>query len=284
MNRLLLLLLAITLAWGASSCNFYRRITGTKRPSADSTALVVKDTARAPGDTAAAASAIRADSAQQALLQRLLPLWNARTPWSTFSGNAKSHFEGKGEVPDFTAHIRMEKDKAIWISVTATFLNIEAARVLITPDTVQIQDKIQKESRVMSFREAGSLLPIPADFGALQSLIIGEAISAGHQPNVAKDTANALIAGFISPDLSLSMQFDKADSALHFQSIATPTSSVICEYSNWTRIGAHRFANTRNMVMTDKADTYILNLDFSKAVFDEAVEMPFSIPDNYKRN
>lgn len=296
MNRSLFLLLTIACVWSMSSCNFYRRIAGRKKnTTADSSLVVVKDSAQITVDTTvvridsglvrndtATASSISKDSAQQALLQKLLPYWNAQTSWTTFNGKAKAHIEGKGDVPDFTAHIRMEKGKAIWISVTA-LLNIEAARVLITPDTVQIQNKLQKEFRAIPFSEAGTLLPIPADFTALQNLIIGDVLQTGHQPTSAQDTADVLILSFASLDFTQTLQFNKADTSLHFQAVATPTSSMICEYGTWITASPQRFANNRNLILTDKADNYNLSLEFTKAVFNEPVEMPFTIPDKYDR-
>jgi hypothetical protein len=59
------------------------------------------------------------DSLKQAQLQRWLPLWNAQTAYSTFSGRAKVDYEGGGESHELNASIRMERDKRIWISITA---------------------------------------------------------------------------------------------------------------------------------------------------------------------
>jgi hypothetical protein len=290
MNKAPFLLLLVALVWSASSCNFYRRITGRKKTGGpDSSLVIIKDTTQQPvpdsglvrKDSVALPPA-QIDSTQQALLQNLLPLWNRQRAWTTFNGKAKAHFEGKGDVPDFTAHIRMEKGKSIWISVTA-LLNFEAARVFITPDTVHIMDKLRKEVRTIPFAEISSIIPIHADFPSLQSLIIGDVLQTGHQPNVAKDTADALVLSSVSADFLQSLQFHRLDSALHFQYLAAVTATMLCEYGAWNGEGPLRFANNRNLTMTDKGETYNLSLEFSRAAFDEAVEMPFSVPDSYER-
>src|SRR5690606_17028532 len=55
----------------------------------------------------------------------------------TFSGRAKTKIEMGKNVHDVTLNVRIERNKAIWLSVTA-ILGVEVARVLITPDSVKI--------------------------------------------------------------------------------------------------------------------------------------------------
>lgn len=290
MSKAPVLLLLLALTWGASSCNFYRRITGHKKAgAADSALVLVKDSAqRSIPDTSIVRNdsislpPIQPDSTQQVLLQGLLPLWSTQRAWATFNGRAKAHFEGKADVPDFTAQIRMEKGKSIWISVNA-LLPIEAFRVLITTDTITILDRLRREVRSIPFSDISSIIPIHADFASLQSLIVGDPLQTGHQPNIAKDTAGSLILSSISPDFMQSLQFNRSDSSLHFLYVAAATASMLCEYGAWTGEGLQRFANNRNLTLTDKGEISNLSLEFNKATFDEPVEMPFSVPNSYDR-
>ena len=65
--------------------------------------------------------------------------------FTTFSGRAKSVLAINGkERYDVTANVRIVHDEAIWISVTA-LMGIEVARVLITPDSVKIINRLQAE-------------------------------------------------------------------------------------------------------------------------------------------
>ncbi|WP_197053659.1 DUF4292 domain-containing protein [Sphingobacterium sp. T2] len=61
----------------------------------------------------------------------------------TFSGRAKAAVEFGKERQDATLNVRINRSKAIWISVTASFLNIEAVRVLITPDSIKIMNSFK---------------------------------------------------------------------------------------------------------------------------------------------
>ena len=65
--------------------------------------------------------------------------------FNTFSAKIKVQYEdSKGKQPDVNAFVRMKKDSVIWISINATFLSIEAFRILITKDHVTILNKLQK--------------------------------------------------------------------------------------------------------------------------------------------
>jgi hypothetical protein len=288
MNRYLLLLISISVICTAPSCKLYRRITGKQKLStAADSSLVVRDTARTQPDTVAAKldSVVTPpiDLNQQALLASLLPRWNEQLSWQTFDGKAKVHYEGKGESRDFTATFRMEKGSRIWVSVTALGI-MEVARVLITPDTVQFIDRFNKKAHILPFNQLGSLLPIRGDFASLQSLIIGDAMQTGHQPNQAKDTADELIVSYISPEFNQRLQFSKADTSLHIQAISAPEAFLLCLYSDYITEAGHRFAASRALSMADKAEQHSLNMEFNKVAFNEAIETPFSIPAKYERN
>ncbi len=288
MNKWLLLLLAVSLS-GASSCNIYRRIGGRRQPTpnVDSSLITVRDSILSTVDTDIVVNsgvpAIQRIATDSGLLMALLPYWNAQTTWNTFNGKAKAHYEGRGEDRDFAVVIRMERGKSVWISVTALGL-FEAARVLIRPDSIFILNRLQREVRSIPFADAGSLLPIRADFAALQSLIIGDRLLTGHAPTDAKDTAATLIISAKDPDFSQSLQFDRQDTLLRFQSIAEGGAFLLAESGDYRRVDSmRRFADKRDIFITDRGEQHVLTLEFSKADFDEAVELPFSIPDKYER-
>src|SRR5690606_40171905 len=62
----------------------------------------------------------------------------------SFSGRAKAKIEFANQQHDVTLNFRINRDQTIWISVTA-LLGIEVARILITPDSVKILNKLQAE-------------------------------------------------------------------------------------------------------------------------------------------
>src|SRR5215217_7242201 len=151
MNKLLPGIAALLLL-SATSCGLFKKSTRkqARTPVSDSVKVAVPDSSVIKTDSAvvrimSAADSLRLkdsldnlpettaatpDPAKQQLIGELVPLWNKRTTYKTFSGKAKVHLESPKDKNDFTATIRMEKDKKIWISIVALGV-FEAARALI---------------------------------------------------------------------------------------------------------------------------------------------------------
>ncbi|MCY7292957.1 MAG: DUF4292 domain-containing protein, partial [Ferruginibacter sp.] len=97
--------------------------------------------------------------------------------FKTFSAKIKMDIEdSKGKKPDLLANVRMIKDSAIWISISASILNVEVFRVLITKDSVILLNKQEKEVQYRSINYLQEITDIPFDFNTLQNLIVGNPI------------------------------------------------------------------------------------------------------------
>ena len=93
----------------------------------------------------AAKNEIMIVSEEELLKQNII----AKVPAANFDFNflqskAKVQANVKGKDYSLTFNIRMQKDKRIWISVNAIG-SIEVARILITPDSVRIIDRINNQ-------------------------------------------------------------------------------------------------------------------------------------------
>lgn len=96
--------------------------------------------------------------------------------FETFSGKAKVNFTDKeGKTTDVNINIRIKKDSAIWVSLNA-LLGIEAARVLITPDSVKLINKLDKKIQEQSVSYLQELVNLPLEFKALQDILLGNAV------------------------------------------------------------------------------------------------------------
>ncbi len=71
-----------------------------------------------------------------------------------------------------TANIRIRKDSVIWISVVPA-LGIEAARALITTDSVFFTDRINGRNMAYDFETLSNQMNFGITFNMLQSLFIG---------------------------------------------------------------------------------------------------------------
>ncbi|MCK9617218.1 MAG: DUF4292 domain-containing protein [Lentimicrobiaceae bacterium] len=89
-----------------------------------------------------------------------------------FSAN---YIENKDKI-SFNGQCRIVKDSAIWISVSPA-LGIEMLRILITPDSVKMINRIEKTYYDADFQYINVLINNAVDFDMLQSLIVGNDLS-----------------------------------------------------------------------------------------------------------
>lgn len=292
MNKLGLTLLLFVLLAGTESCNLWRRVTHRHHNTATTDSLatatndslkpvVISDSALTRADTATTVL----NSEKQRLIQGLLPIWNRTISYSTFSGKAKVHFEGKGDKQDFTANIHMERDKRIWVSITALGL-FEAARALITPDSIIVIDRLHHTVQAIAFAEAGKLLPVNVDFSTLQRLIIGDVLQTGDTPNDATLSGDGFSLHSGTAKYDQQITYNRGDSTIRQQQLRVLTdngTSLMIQYGDYGDNSGRKFSSKRVMNMTDKGEQYLIEMDFNKADFDVPVEFSFSIPSRYER-
>lgn len=89
----------------------------------------------------------------------------------------KSRIKYKDENRDLkaTANIRVRKDSVIWFSLTPG-LGIEAARGIVTKDSIVILDKIHKEYQVLKVADLSDKYHFDFDLKLIESIIIGNLI------------------------------------------------------------------------------------------------------------
>ena len=97
--------------------------------------------------------------------------------YNTFSAKIKVEYEdSKGKQPDIIAVVRIVKDSAIWISLSATIFNVEVYRMLIKKDSVILMNTRDKEVQYRSLDYLQEVTQIPFDYKTLQDLLIGNPI------------------------------------------------------------------------------------------------------------
>ena len=87
------------------------------------------------------------------------------------SGKMATEFVKGEKKKSFKSTFRIRKDSVIWMSITA--LGIEAARVIITPDSVKLLDKLHKKYFIGDFSYISKLLKTELNFAMLQALLVG---------------------------------------------------------------------------------------------------------------
>ncbi|PZF73415.1 DUF4292 domain-containing protein [Taibaiella soli] len=281
MNRLIAGITMMMVLSGMAACKIGKK--PVRKQVMQDTAVVqnppLADTTVKRGDSIAAAN-----PAKQLLIDSLQSVWKQEINFSTFSGKAKMHFEIKDEKQDVVANFRIKKDSAIWVAVNATVLSVQVARVYVTPDSFKLINYLQKYSMVMAISDAKKFLPADVDFSTLQNLIIGNALKSLSQPTDATDFGGTWSVQMEGADYVQQLTYNKSDSTMRSSQLRTKAANgpqAMIQYGNYEKKDERKFANSRAINTINGQEQYYIDMNFSNAVFDQPVDMPFTIPAKY---
>ncbi|MBC7552653.1 MAG: DUF4292 domain-containing protein [Taibaiella sp.] len=217
------------------------------------------------------------------LLTIVKPVWERRLSYNTFGAKAKVNFEGPEEKQEFTASIRLRKDSAIWVDITALGGMVHAARVLITPDSMLMINYLQKEFSKISLGDIAKILPVQVDFPTLQNLITGDPPRNGTISAVS-ETADKWWLSVDDGSYVQVIAYDKADSLLKTDQVNTRNTNgpeALFKFMNYISIQNKKFSANREITINNGADHFKLSLEMQRVDFDQVLDFPFSIPKNY---
>ena len=88
------------------------------------------------------------------------------------SAKASVTANDSGQETSFDITLRIHKDSIIWISVSP-LLGIEVARIMITPDSIKMLDRLHGQYQCSSFEYINKLLQMKVNFEIVQALLTG---------------------------------------------------------------------------------------------------------------
>lgn len=237
-------------------------------------------------DTTVVISKSTTDSILQ-VNKTLLEFKSRYIDFRTFSAKIKADIEtSKEKLPDLTAVVRILKDSAIWMSVSATFLNIEVYRVFITKDSVILLNKKDKEVQYRSLDYLQEVTQIPFDFKTVQDLLIGNVIFYNDSIQSFRRNDNSILitsrGGFfkhlltLSPDTKVLVHSKLDDIDMSRNRTAD------INYSDYENNSGFLFSTNRHIVITEK-NKIEMRLKFRQIEFNKELSMSFNIPKNYTR-
>ena len=220
------------------------------------------------------------------------------TDFDYLSSSSKIRYSSEDQNVSATANIRIKKDSAIWISVTPGF-GIEAARGLITRDSVIFINRLEKEYSAFSFQELSDKFNFNINYDLLESVLVGDMpreLAAADQ--VKKQSDHFLIR---QQEEALTI-----DNFVDARLMRVDRVAVVDETNRGAQSGK-RSKNTLNLQYEDfeKVDNQwlpfksVMSLDYQSRgqkrriqvdiqfkkinIVKESLRFPFSIPDKYAR-
>ena len=205
--------------------------------------------------------------------------------YTSFSAKVKVTFEGSdGKKNDFNAFIRLQKDSVLWISINA-LLGIEAFRIMITPDSVKVLNKLDKKVQLRSVSFLKEITKLPFTFLELQDLLIGNPIYFDTTiVSYRKDAGRISVLSIGSLFKHLLSLDPGGFQILHSKlddvnEIRARTADI--SYSDYETVNDQAFSTFRKITILEKSKLDI-EMKYKQFNFNIPLNFPFNIPKNYK--
>lgn len=213
----------------------------------------------------------------------------------------------------FTASMRIDKkhstiggqvrilcDSVIWVSLSPA-LGIEAARMLITKDSVKFMNRIDNTYMITDFAFINNYLNSGFDFDMLQALIMGNDLRYYENDQFKASIDNSMyklhtlnrhkLRKFIRNNAEynkvlvqsiwLNPESGKIQ-ALHIKELDKDNKKLEVKYEGFLDLGGQLFPQHAEYKISAEKEITIV-IDFSKVKINEAVTTPFTIPANYSK-
>ena len=202
---------------------------------------------------------------------------------------SKINFDDGNQKIGATATIRIRKDSIIWFSITPGF-GIEAARGLVTRDSLFMLNKLQREYHAYSFAELSRKLNVVVDYDILEAALLGDPILPISTRNQVRRTEDETIVLQQQQGIDIINYFSNQTLKLSKVLLQEPTSpnNLMLQYADFQQVGNNvlPFSSTITAQYQENQQmkTTVVAFQHNKAEFsDTALEFPFSIPDRYVR-
>ena len=195
-----------------------------------------------------------------------------------FEGKAKIKVESKDLNIGGTATIRIERDKAIWVSVKK--FTFEGARALIRPDSFFVINRLNGDYTAEPLSYIEEKYKIPARFDLLQEMMMGNAVFFSRDLELATEGENFILTGrdtrFATEHVVDSRGFKLRE--MNLTELAQNRKLMI-ENKDFRPVegltGQPDFAHERVIVVDAGAQSGKFELTFSRLGFDGPYAMPF---------
>ena len=212
---------------------------------------------------------------------------NNRIEFKTFSAKIKVHYQASdGKDNDFTAYVRILKDSLIWVRISATIIDYEAFRLLLTKDSVKLINNLDKTVELRSVGYLQDVIHIPLNFKTLQDLLIGNPVYLDSNIIYYKKEPTHLVLMSVGNLFKNYLMVNKDNYTVEHSKLddIDVTRARTCEitYSDYAPLDSTFFSSYRQVSVTEKSSVDI-QLNFKEYNFNKQLSISFKIPKNYKR-
>ena len=207
-----------------------------------------------------------------------------RVDFKKFRSRVKTTYDDGKRSQQVIVNIRMEKDKAIWISAN---MLVPIAKILITPIKVSFFEKFQKTFFEGDISFINNQFNTNFDFEDIQNLLIGlplADLNRGRWETISHPKYYILTPKSSKTQLRPTFFYDPSDFSLREQRflVSGTMQSLTIKYINYQRLEGEFLPREIEISLFDGRDLKRITLEYTRVDFPDQLSLPFKIPDGYK--
>ncbi len=202
--------------------------------------------------------------------------------FKTLGGKIKIEYSDGEAIQSVGVSLRMEKDKAIWMS--APFGMVKA---YITPDRVSFYNKLENEYFDGDFSYLSNLLGTELDFEKVQNLLLGNALFDLRKQKYKMEVVNENYR--LKPRKSEILfktlfQIEPKNFKIATQQLSQPLKKRLLEiqYTNYQKTNKWILPNEVMITAIEKGVKNTIAIEYRNIEFDQKLSFPYKIPKGYK--
>lgn len=207
-----------------------------------------------------------------------------------FSAKSRIKFKDSDSNLSSSANIRIKKDSIIWFSVTPA-LGIEAARGIITQDSIIILNRLEKVYIAHDYKSLSAKYNFDISYDLLQAILLGNMPLELNSGDLVERADNFYVVkqedGLVNVDNYVSARTMKLERVEMVENPTKNTLSLI--YGQFQMLDEYAIPHSSVISLNYKSPegdvkNTRIEIDFSKAeIAEEALNFPFNIPQKYER-
>lgn len=203
--------------------------------------------------------------------------------FKTLQGKVKINFTKNQKEQGLSFTLRMEKDKAIWLSAT-----LGLARLMITPNKVRFYNKLEKECFDGDYKLLSDVAGIDLDFNKVQNILLGQAVfDLKNKPHLVEVDENIYV---LQPKdqstiLELFYKLNPSNFKMNSQQLYQQLKRrfLQIDYLDYQTVSDNTLPKNIKILAVENKDEVIIDLEYKSLTINEAVRFPFKIPSGYKK-
>lgn len=209
---------------------------------------------------------------------------NSRVTFQSFSTKARTKLNVDNKSFNATLNIRIKSKETIWISANA-FLGIEAARIMITPERIQVINRLQSTYIDRPFSYIYEFAGAEITFEDLENLFVGNLPAFYNNPannhliaaNNYQITGNTASLGY---EFMLSPEFKILSTLLTESSKGQKLSF---SYGQYQDAGEFSLPGEVSIDLRAPKTKLNANMSYEDISFNQQLSFPFQVPERYKK-